>query len=204
MKGACREEETCVTSRVEKRDLILQYDEQFAFALSREVLKTPKLSWWTIFIPIILLYHIFQHRKVVDGRKGFTQSYLISRKRALEESLALVDKGMRPDIDAILRESALPEKAWQPFRELFALLLEHYADLLRSGGSDMVSLIRSAYKSRTNYLLFLNRLNQAEKDLNKALRPHMDEGTGEIDDVMKTMERSSESLRRQSADLIFA
>jgi hypothetical protein len=53
-------------------------------------------------------------------------------------------------------------------------------------------------------LLFLNRLNQAEKDFNEALKPLMDKATNAVDDVIRTMEASSERLRRESEEHIFA
>jgi hypothetical protein len=187
----------------EKKALILEYEERFAFDLSREVLETPKMSFWMIFIPIFLLYHVYRVRRVVEGRKGFAKNYLITRKRALEASFSLVEKDRKPDFQAILRDSNLPEKARGPFKELFLLLVEHYADLLRSFGHDVPSLIRSVYKSRTNYLLFLNRLNKAEKELTYALRPQAANTAADFDFIVKAMEIHSERLGRERAKLIF-
>lgn len=188
---------------IEKKALILEYEERFAFDLAREVLETPKMSYWMILIPIFLVYHVFRVRKVVEGRKGFVRNYLITRKQALEESCILVEKERKPDLGAILRDSNLPDEARTPFKELFSLLVEHYADLLRSYGHDMPSLVRSAYKCRTNYLLFLNRLNKTEKALNRGLRPHMDKGVSDIDDIIKSMENNSERLRREGTERFF-
>jgi hypothetical protein len=187
----------------EKKALILEYEERFAFDLSREVLETPKMSFWMILIPLFLLYHVYRVHKVVEGRKGFAGNYLITRKRALEESLSLVEKGRNPNLQAILKDSNLPEKAKNPFKELFLLLVDHYADLLRSYDHDVPSLIRSAYKSRTNYLLFLNRLNKAEKALTDALRPQESNTAADIDFIVKAMEIHSERLGRERAALIF-
>jgi hypothetical protein len=187
----------------EKKALILQYEERFAFDLSREVLETPKMSFWMILIPLFLLYHVYRVHKVVEGRKGFAANYLITRKRALEAGLSLAEKGKNPDLQSILKDSNLPEKAKGPFKELFLLLVEHYADLLRGYGHDAPSLIRSAYKSRTNYLLFLNRLSKAEKALTDTLRPKSPENSADIDFIVKAMEIHSERLGRQRAELIF-
>jgi len=187
----------------EKKALILEYEERFAFDLSREVLETPQMSFWMILIPIFLLYHGYRVRKVVEGRKGFAKNYLITRKRALEESLSLVEKARNPNLQTIMRDSNLPEKAKGPFKELFLLLVEHYADLLRSYGHDVPTLIRSAYKSRTNYLLFLNRLNKTEKALTDALRPQAPNTAADIEFIVKAMEISTERLGRQRAELIF-
>ena len=192
-----------MASLSEKRAFIWEYEERFASDLANAVLETPKMSFWMIFIPIILVYHVFQVRKVVDGRKGFVRNYLITRKQALEESFVLVEKERKPDLNAILRDSNLPDEAKDPFKELFSLLVEHYADLLRSYGHDMPSLVRSAYKSRMNYLLFLNRLNKTEKALTHALRPQTANAAADIDFIMKAMEINSERLGRERAERIF-
>lgn len=187
----------------EKEALLLEFEERFAFDLSRKVLESPKMSFWMIFIPIFLLYHVYRVKKVAEGRKGFAKNYLVTRKRALEESLSLVEKGRNPNVQAILKDSNLPEKAKGPFKELFLLLVEHYADLLRSHGDDVPSLIRYTYKSRTNYLLFLNRLNKAEKALTDALMPNIPKGAADMDSIVKAMEIHSERLGRERAKSIF-
>ena len=187
----------------EKKALILEYEERFAFDLSRAVLETPKMSFWMIFIPIFLLYHVYRVKKIVEGRKGFAKNYLVTRKRALEAGFSLAEKGRKPDLQAILKDSSLPEKAKGPFRELFLLLVEHYADLLHCPGHDVPSLIRSTYKSRTNYLLFLNRLNKGEKALTDALMPNTPKGAADLDSIVKAMEIHSERLGRERAKSIF-
>jgi hypothetical protein len=187
----------------EKKALVLEYEERFASDLSRAVLESPKMSFWMIFIPIFLLYHVYRVKKIAEGRKGFAKNYLVTRKRALEAGFSLAEKGRKPEIQGILKDSNLPEKAKGPFRELFLLLVEHYADLLRSHGEDVPSLIRSAYKSRTNYLLFLNRLNRAEKALTDALMPNTPKAAADIDSIVKAMELHSERLGRERAKSIF-
>ena len=193
-----------MTSLADKRDFILQFEERLAFDLSREVLEAPKMSFWMIFIPIILLYHVFRHKRVVEGRKTFARNYLVSRKRALEESADFVRRGTRPQIPEIVRDSELPVQARGPFKELLTLLVEHYTDLLRAQGEDFEALVRSAYKSRANYLLFLNRLSQCERGLNKALMPQLKDQVNGAGEVMKKMEAASEKLRRAKAEQIFS
>ncbi|MDD5204249.1 MAG: NF038143 family protein [Desulfobacterales bacterium] len=191
-----------MTSLLEKRDLILENERRFADLLGREVLATPKMNIWMVLIPFILIYHIYQARRVADGRKVFIRNYLRSRERALEEGLRFVEKGTAPVIETMSDGSDLPEPARKFFREFIMFLAGHYRDLLRSDGTDMESLIRSTYKNRMNYLLFLQRLNQAEKALNDALRPHIT-GAG-VEEVLETMETVSQRLRREYAAAVFA
>ena len=187
----------------EKRAFIWEDEERFASDLACAVLQIPKMSFWMILIPIILVYHVLQVRKILKGRKGFAKNFLITRNHALEASLSLVEKGISPDMQMILRDSNLPEKAKGPFKELFFLLVDHYSDLLRSTGQDMPSLIRSVYKSRMNYLLFLNRINKAEKELAVILKPQSADPAADIEAIMKAMESNSERLNRERVERIF-
>jgi len=83
-------------------------------------------------------------------------------------------------------------------------MMEHYADLLGAEGSDIPALTRSAYKTRTNYLLFTNRLGQVEKRRNQALKPLLSDTMEDVAEITEKIERASEMLRREIADKIFA
>jgi hypothetical protein len=192
-----------MTSLTEKRDLILDHEERFAASLAREVMPAPKMNLWMILIPFILVFHVIQHRRVVEGRSLFARNYLRSRRQGLEESVRSIEKGDKPRIERMLSESALPDSARAPLGEFFRLITAHYTDLLQADGPDMRSLIRSAYRSQTNYLLFLNRLNQAEKVVNDAVRPHVANARG-VDEVLEAMEAASQRLRKEDAAAAFA
>ena len=193
-----------MTSVSDKKDLILQFEERFAFDLSREVMEAPKLSFWMILIPIFLVYHVYQHKRIAEGRKSFAWNYLVARKQALEESADFVKKGGRPRIAEIVRDSELPVHARGPFKELLTVLADHYADLLRAEGDDYESLVRSAYRRRADYLLLVNRLSQCERGLNKALMPQLKDQVSGAGEVIKKMEAASEKLRRERAEQIFS
>jgi hypothetical protein len=192
-----------MSETLEKSTHILRHEEGFAGAIAAVVIEKPQLSIWMILIPIIFVYHIYRFQKYSDGRKMFVKNYMISRKRALEEALVVVNTGNEPDIDRLVEMSTIPEVARQQYAEFMAVLIEHYADLLSSEGDNFDELVRSAYRNRTNYLLFLNRLNQTERALNKALKPHLEETLEGVNDIVRTIESRSEGLRRDTAERIF-
>jgi hypothetical protein len=183
--------------------LVLAQEERFADALALHVLDRPKLSVWMILIPIIFVYFFYRYQKFSDGRKAFSQNYLINRKRALNEALRVIEDGKEPDIDGLARKSDLPEKVHKRNADVLAILVDHFIGLLRSEGETFNTLVRSAYQNRTNYLLFINQLNQAEKILNAALEPHLAATTENIIEVIRLIEVHSEKLRRKSAEEIF-
>lgn len=192
-----------MTTSAEKKGLILGFEERLAFELSKEVMEAPKLSFWVIFIPIFLIYHIFQHKKVVEGRRAFARNYLVTRKQALEESGEIVKRSRRPRVPELVRDSGLPAEARGPYGELLTLLVEHYVDLLRAEGSDFESLVRSAYRTRTNYLLFVSRLTRCEQTLNRALVPRLVNQVSGAGDVVRRMDAALEKLQRERIFRIF-
>jgi hypothetical protein len=81
-------------------------------------------------------------------------------------------------------------------------LAEYYMDLLSASGDSFESLVRAAYRNRTDYLLILNRLTTMEREFYSALKPHM--GTAEgASDIIATIESQSQKLRRELAEQIF-
>lgn len=187
----------------EKSQLILAHEKLFADLLSAKVINKPKFNIWMILIPIIFVFYMNDYKKYKDGRKVFADQYLKTRKRALDETAAALRANREPDLESLAGISDLPEVARQQYRKLLTTLVEHYRDLLQAEGESFESLVRSAYASKTNYLLFLNCLNNVEKDLNAALRPNIDENDTVVIDVIKTIENHSEKLQKSLAEDIF-
>jgi len=192
-----------MTSIKDKATFILKHEEIFADSLALCVVDKPQLNVWMILVPIIFVYFFYRYQRFSSGRKAFAENYMIGRKRAINEALLAVGSDKDPDADAMARLSNLPDGAHQKYAALLSILMDHYIDLLSSDGNDFNALIRSVYKRRANYLLFMNRLNQAEKVLNVALKPHLSATTENVDEIINVIETNSEKLRRETAERIF-
>jgi hypothetical protein len=186
-----------------KQELILKYEEQFADQLAAYVIAKPKLTLWIILIPIFIVFYIMQLQKCVNGRRSFAEHYILNKKRALGEAAEIARTGGEPDIKKLSDLSDAPESTRNERTEVLSILVEHYRNLLLSEGEDFDSLVNSAYNDKSNYLLFLNRLNKAEKKFNKALKPHLKEEHNGINSIVDAMELRSEELRREIAEKIF-
>lgn len=195
--------ETLMHDMQEKINGILHAEELFAKRLALKVIERPKLSIWMILIPIIFLHYFYRFQKFNTGQKRFVENYMISIRRALNEAVEVVENGKKPDPGSMASMSDVPEAVRKKQADVYAVMLEHYIDLLRSKGDDVAALIRRVYQKRTNYLLFLNRLNRVEKDRNSALKPLLYETTDGVNEIVEQMERFSEILRREMAEKIF-
>ena len=163
----------------------------------------PKLDVWMILIPVFFIFYFWQLKRYAKGRKTFAEKFLITRKRALDEALRSAETEQGPDIEKIVQASDIPPETRKEYRRWVALLVEHYRDLVLAQGSSYPALVKSTYKTRTNYLLFLNRLNQVEREFDAALKPHLEKTTEGVNGIIKLMEESVTSLRRQLAEAIF-
>ena len=187
-----------------KRHIIEEQERRFAYLLASRVIQKPKLSIWMILVPIIFVYFFYRLNQYKAGRHEFVKNFMISRKRALDAARRAVASGSAADLDALAQLADLPPEARQTYRKFLAVFNDYYVDLLQAKGKNYQALVRSTFNSKTDYLIQLNRFNQAEKQLNAALRPQMAETTDGFNEVVGMIEQSSAELRRDDADKLFA
>lgn len=190
-----------MTSTEQKRDIIRRHEAAFAELLSAAVIERPKLSVWMILIPIIFIQHFSELRRYSQGRRQFADNYLQNKQQALDLAFHAINSGKESDIDSPAGLSDVPVDI-RPLRaDVQKVLARHFLGLLQADGADYDDLVRSAYRDRTAYLLFLNRLNKAENALYAALTGTIaDEGAS---GVVEKMAREAEQLRRREAERIF-
>ena len=188
----------------DKKELILAQERKFAAQLGRQVLSKPKLHTWMILIPFLFVFFIQDLMKYKKGRRAFSDNYLLSHERALKEAEDALAQGRKPDAGAIARQADLQGKSQEKYAEFLTVLVEHYICLLQAQGDSYESLVRSAYgNNRTNFLLFNNLLNQAEKKLNQALTKQLSKDQDGVAITIQKMEVGSNQLRRTEAEQIF-
>ena len=107
------------------------------------------------------------------------------------------------DFDDVIRHSGLSKDVHKPYRQWLAVLAAHYEDLLHADGDNMETLIRSVYKNRSAYLLFLNQLNTVEKKYYAALTPLLAKEDPAVGKTVAKIERQSEFIRREFAEKTF-
>jgi hypothetical protein len=155
-----------------------------------------------VLIPILFVYFIYRMQRFKSGRMKFDEEFMTTRRRAMDAALDAVQTNSRPDMDEVAQSFSLPETLQKPYVSWVKALVEYYMDLLAADGDSFESLVRAAYRNRTNYLLILNRLNTVEKEFYTALRPHM--GAAEAAaDIIATIESQSQQLRRELAEQVF-
>jgi hypothetical protein len=188
----------------DKKKWILDQERRFARDLAGRAIETPRLSMWMILIPIILVYHVYRHKNALKGRSAFVEHYLLSRNRSLEEAFRALAEQRPPDIDGVVARAVdLPPSARPAYKAWITVLIRHYRDLLQARGADYKALVQQVFHNRSNYLIFLNQLNQLEKTLNAALNAHLTETTAGVAETIVRIEDASAQLRRLQAEALF-
>jgi hypothetical protein len=191
-----------MTTLAQRRGIILQRELAFANAIGATVIDKPKVSFWMVLIPILFVYFIYRAQRFKSDRMKFDEEFMITRRRAMDTAFAAVEANGRADMDTVVRDASLPEELQEPYAAWMNALVDHYTDLLVADGDSFDALVRATYRSRTDYLLALNRLTAAEKDFYKALKPHLSAAEGAAD-IIATIEAQSQQLRRELAEQIF-
>ena len=193
-----------MTSLDSKSQMIEEQERRFAYLLASRVIEKPKLSIWMILVPIIFVYFFYRFNQYKAGRHEFVKNFMISRKRALEAARQTAATGSSVDLDALAQQAELPPEARKSYREFLKIFNDYYLDLLQAKGKNFNALVRSTFKSKTDYLIQLNRFNQIEKELNAALRPQIADTTDGFNEIVGIIEQNSAELRRNDADSFFA
>jgi hypothetical protein len=187
------------------KKLIIAHERKFSAQLCVFILQKPRLSSWMIFIPFIFVFYIQDFLKYKNGKQAFMENFISTRNKALDEAEAALAGQRSIDTGVIAHQAELSTEAREKYAEFMAVLAEHYSALLQATGETYEELLKSAYgRSKKNYLAYIEQLGKAEKVLNKALRPGLEESTENVEDVVGSIERYSEKIRMANAKEFFA
>ena len=190
-------------SLLEKHDEILANEQKLAGHVALDVIDRPVLAMWMILIPIFFVFYYFQLRRYKNGIRDFIDNFLITRKRVLAATYNSLYSDEKIDVDELVAVSDSPDETKEDYRVWIEALIEYYQVLLRAKGNSFEELIKASHNSRTNYLLSLNKLNTVEQAFNASLDSALGDEEGTVAAVIKAMEKSVESFRRDQAKEIF-
>lgn len=189
----------------QKKTLILDREREMASVLAIKVLDKPKPPLWMIFIPVFFVFFAQKMGQYKSGLRDFADNYLQARRRAMDKALEILDGTsslQTMDMDELAHN--VPDRAKEQYRLWMAALIEHYTELLQARGDSYRSLVRTAYQTKTNFLLAGSCLTRAENAYNLALLPGLDGDSDDLLGVIRKMESSVSELRRQEAEVIFS
>lgn len=192
----------------EKYDLIHSHEEQLAYRLAREVINKPEVSVWMILVPILFLHHIYRINQYKSGVHSFAEAILDPKRKALDKAY-LEATGKQPSeyglsdyFPELVNGSEQQQQIAQKQVKVIRIMQEHYLILLSKSGRRYEDIVRSVYATPGAYRTYLDRLEQAEKELyahlNKEIYTSEDSRT-----VIKRMEDCSKRMREDELRYLF-
>jgi hypothetical protein len=186
-----------------KKEIILERESNFATAVGCAVVEKPKATSWIVLMPFLFIFLINDMLKFKRNRRKFDDEFMTNRRQAMEVAFEAAHSGSKPDIGRVVQNTNAVAALEKPYAAWIDALVDHYLDLLLAAGDSFETLVRSAYRSRTNYLLILHRLNTVEKEFYTALKACMKTTDG-ADDVIAAIQNESQRLRRDHVEQVFA
>lgn len=192
----------------EKYDTILTHERQFAYRLAKDVVKKPEVSVWMILLPVLFVHHMMKMTQYKTGIHTFANNILGTKMKALDKVLQDIETGAIQNYgpaeyfpDVPLESKQEIELADRQIRVL-SLMEKHYRTLLEQSGNALEDLVRGAYGSSGAYRFYLNKLAEAEDEINRHLREnfHTSEESGS---VMNRIEERIAEMREEEMRFFF-
>lgn len=193
-----------------KYHLIISQERRFANTLATKVVDRPELSAWMILIPIIFIHYFYQHQRFRAAMEITCKEFMFTKQTALDAAMEIVQNGT-PKAEALAahfpeQEEGYAEEAQKIRQEQLKeieLLIDHYTKLLKAEGNDYQLLLKSAYRTRTDYARFLDQLQRAEKAVNLAA-VHAFSQTEGFSETISKMETTTIFLREEELKAVFS
>jgi hypothetical protein len=189
----------------ERKNLILESETAMARQLALHVIEKPVPRVWMIFIPIFFVFYFWKLKQFESGLKEFADNYIIPRRRTLEAVFDSEVSGRPFNVDQLVDLMGdLPENARPCCTEWLSILAGHYRLLLGAGGDSYPALVRSVYRTKSNYLLLCRQLGKTENAFDTSLLPTIEGDSTALHEVTETMAEGLNSLRSREAEEIFS
>ncbi|MEJ2728680.1 MAG: NF038143 family protein [Deltaproteobacteria bacterium] len=193
---------------MDKYDIILGAEQQFAREVSLGVIYLRPPSAWYYLIPGMFIFDFLRRSSTI---RKYTETFMFPRKLALEGARSLLAGETRAAIDSHLEGKI---KSWliahrldsrdlvKAQKESVALLMDHYLKLLQAEGESYHDLIQQAYSSRENFEAHLQQIAAAENKVDQAILVKVGDNPA-VKEKLQLEARQVESRRRKILEDIF-
>ena len=194
-----------------KYNQIYEYERSIGNSVALRVIEAKPIGVWEFLIPVVFILHFMRNKQ---SREVFIQNYMFTKLEALEAARIMLKRGLsREDALSATKEKTRALLTAPATREIYSenireqqmneinMLFDHYCKLLAAEGQDYDGLVRNAYGSRKDYLIFHQQLTSAEKKVSEAARqtlgPKADVG------ALARIEKTTEDVRQARIEKIF-
>ena len=158
---------------MEKYDIIVNAEQQFAREVTLGVIVTRPLTMWHYIIPGFFIIDYLRRGSVI---RQYTRHFMFPRRLAMDAAVSEIQGG---DIDAPESDLATEITNWlQPLGlyspdlvkahiDLVEILAAHYLKLLKTDGETMNQMIEQAYQNSDDFKQFIRTATAAENEVDR-------------------------------------
>jgi hypothetical protein len=193
---------------LKKYGMILAAEESFARLVALGLWVKRPLTPWHYLIPGMFIFDILRRNQAVSR---YSAVFIFPRKTALDTALDVI-RG--EDRESRISRAEEKTREWleslgldsdslhHAHRGQTSILVDHYSRLLQSEGSTYFSLLRGGYVTRLDYQAYLQRLGEAEQEVDRAVAEAHGR-TPEIWARLRAEQAQVEDLRRKDMEKAF-
>jgi bacterioferritin (cytochrome b1) len=158
---------------MDKYDIIVNAEQQFAREVTLGVIVTRPLTTWHYIIPGFFIIDFLRRGTAI---RQYTKHFMFPRKLALDAAVAEMQgenkESMSSDLEDNIRIWLESLKLYSPDLAkahvvLIKMLAAHYLKLLNTDGDTFNLLIEHAYQNRDNFKQFIETITSAENEVDR-------------------------------------
>jgi hypothetical protein len=170
---------------MDKSEIIVSAEEQFAREVTIGVIYLRPLSVWHYLIPGMFIIDFLRRGSAI---RKYTETFMFPRRLALQASH--LEDATNKWLASFRLNSPELVKAQKGAVDL---LTEHYVNLLKAAGDSYYDLIRNAYPSRQSFETHLRRLTAAEDEVDRAILAVV----GDNQKVKEKLQREAQQVEKR-------
>jgi len=158
---------------MDKHDIIVDAEQQFAREVTLGVIVTRPLTMWHYIIPGFFIVDFLRRGSAI---RQYTKHFMFPRKLAMEAALAQMqgetEEPTRSALEDNTRNWLESLRLYSPdllkaHVELAGILAAHYLKLLNADGDTFDLLIEQAYQTSDNFKQFITTVTAAENEVDR-------------------------------------
>lgn len=193
---------------MEKYDMILAAEEQFAREVTLGVIVQRPLTVWHYLIPGMFIIDFLRRGSAI---RQYTRHFMYPRKLAIDTAQATI----QGQDEAILRSHIEEDiRTWLNALNLYTpalhkaqlaavdLLTDHYLKLLKADGDSYHLLIKNAYQNRESFKMYLDQITATEKEVDREITNKLGENP-KLQEKLSAEEKQVQMRRQKIMDQVF-
>ena len=189
---------------MEKYDIIVEAEQQFAREVTLGVIVTRPLTAWHYIIPGFFIIDFLRRGSAI---RQYTKHFMFPRKLALDAATAEMQGEDRESIRSGLADQI---KIWLVSLKLFSrelvkahvglveILAGHYLKLLSADGDSFDLLLESAYQTSDNFEQFVATVTAAENEVDRQVIEQL----GGDEKVMEKIQAEQEQIAKRRQKIL--